>query len=382
MYHLFQIYSNLCGSASQKLNLEDSFQKFERLVAKNMSDNSEIFTWLGKAPDLTENDIQIDCVTHFYPENFAFRFNEDPIKEISKIIKENKDLNDSRNLGNFLFMCPELYARSITKFIFSNKDEISKSLLYFFFSSANLEYRTIHEASRLLLSRIAFPNNQIQISIIFDAFAAAYHSMNTYSEITTKEIAQVAVSCVVFSIFKSKTDILSQNEYIKILDNVKMQEGLKKDIYECLKAKPIPIFFMFASSLDEPNYSKSGYLKKIGGAIKGKTKRWFLIDNSKFTLKYYKDETKKQILGEVELAGSVTTYVSTTKKDQEHLVIKKLNGGPIGFKISKDGHPKRSNHTEYIAYGNDTETLKSWVSACNFVSFWSILNEFTKKRKV
>ena len=64
------------------------------------------------------------------------------------------------------------------------------------------------------------------------------------------------------------------------------------------------------------------------------------------------------------------------------MMIRRLDGGQIGLKILKDGTRKKSNHKKYEAFAEDNDTLMSWISACNFVSFWSILQKITESDTV
>jgi len=331
--------------------------------------DQNLTTWLGPAPEIPEYCIPLDKPDFSLPEDFAREFNMDPNKAVEQHLA-NRDISF---IAHVLFYCPGIYPSSLTKFVFS-KENYSHTFLVHYFSSITLDFLDITQAVKFLLSRIAFPNRTSYIGIIFKAFADAYTIGNPSCGFSYSDVNRIAIAAILFSIRQRKDSSLPQADFEAFLAPTALDADFKVKFYNELKTQAVPIFFDFASSNCEPNYSKKGYLKKVGGMFKltGKKQRFFIIDG--FILKYFKDESMTQQMGEVELRDSVSTFVPPEKKDPEHLLIKRFDGGPIGAKVVK-GVKKGGHHTEYVAYGNE-EDLKSWVSACNFVSFWSILDKF------
>ena len=343
--------------------------------------SDETTTWLGPIPNLSEIDTISDNMAIECPPCFAPHFNSNPVGAVEGMANTETRLLDQYSLGTFLFYCPNLYPSALSRLFFASTLENARSLLFYFFSSANLEFMEIMDAAKLLLSRIAFPIEQERIEAIFDAFADAYLAANVYLDMTPKTVSHIAVSCVVFSIFKTKSQSMELDSFMKLLKKVPVSEAYKKNVYNAVSANPIPIFVTFASSVQEPDYTKTGFLKKLGGSFKGKTKRFFAIEE--FSLRYYKDSNRKHLIGEVELEGIVAELVRATgKKETDRMMIRRLDGGQIGLKILKDGTRKKSNHKKYEAFAEDNDTLMSWISACNFVSFWSILQKITESDTV
>ncbi|KAH0803159.1 ankyrin repeat-containing protein [Histomonas meleagridis] len=344
-------------------------------LSQKYGENPQTTTWIGKAPLLQEIDYPFDHKKFEYPPDFANKFNKSPNQAISEIRSTMRQLNEESNLGPFLMYCPNIYPKSLTQYVFSDPSN-AHSILYYYFGAVNLEFLTIPEAARILLSRIAFPNNQQHLSTLFNTFASVYSEANPYLPLSRKEIAQVTVACIAFSIFYRKTEVLPLGEFLSFVKTVKVGDAYKEKIYYQLKENPIPIFFEFSVSLEEPNYNKSGLLKKeSGGVFKAKSKRFYIIDH--FSLKYFKDESKSELIGEIELDGSNTSFVPASKKEPPHMIIKKINGGSIGFTFTKDLQKRRSKETEHVIYENDEDTLLSWTCALNYVSFWSILDKLT-----
>ncbi|KAH0795559.1 hypothetical protein GPJ56_000438 [Histomonas meleagridis] len=364
------------GAPSQEAIEEMGIQNVASLSQKYNNEDPQTTTWIGGAPEFQEIDYPYALKRFDYPPDFAKKFNQSPATAITEIQETMKQLKEESNLGPFLMHCPGIYPRALAHYVFSSPST-SHTLLYYYFDSVNIEYMSIPKAARLLLSRIAFPINQKHLAVLFDSFADVYSTANPYLVISRKDIAQITVACIVFSIFYRKTKVLPMAEFLSFIKGVKLPDGYKEKIYYELKDNPIPVFFGFSVSLEEPNYNKSGILKReTGGVFKGKfSKRFYIIDH--FNLKYFKDETVSELIGQVELDGSYTQFFPANKKEPPHIVIRKLNGGPVGYVYTKDMEKKRIKDTEHVVYDNDVENLISWTCALNYVSFWSILDEFT-----
>lgn len=229
------------------------------------------------------------------------------------------------------------------------------------------------DAARLCFSRIAFQSSPQDLEKIFSVFARAYLDANPYYRIPPQQLSKVCAAFILFSVTKSKSCHISFESFCDTLQSLQIDKKILNDAYLALVSKPIPLFFLFASSRFEPEPSKEGDLMKIGGMFKSKTKRYFLIEDS--VLKYYKDSSKKVQLGEVELAGAYSHVVEASGKEPDKLVIERFDGEYIGSKITPK-EKKRSHHKSYIAYGTSLGELKIWDSVLNFVSFRSILYEY------
>ena len=333
-------------------------------------------TWLGKAPDFQDIDMFVNYQKFDYSPTFVEEFNKSPINAIHDLMCSQKEFKDYKNLGPYLMHAKGIYPRALTHYIFCEanmKGNHVSSILYYYFGSVNIEYMSIPAAARLLLSRIAFPNNHNQLEILFNAFATVYSEANPYMELSVIDISQIATACIAFSMFCRKTDVLSQEVFLSFIKTVKMEDIFKKQIYEQIKENPIPIFFLFSTSLQEPNYNKQGYLsvpcqtKMFKGKV---TRHYYIIDHQRYNLKYFKDENKSSLIGEIELKGSYTQILNSDKKNPQRLVIRKVDGGTIGYTYSKDLSKKPSDATEHVAFDNDPDVLISWTCALNYVSFW------------
>jgi len=333
-------------------------------------------SWRGQPVPFSENETPLDLMTLNYPEGFVELFNLKPEEAIASAKKGQTALDNSFYLGPYLFHCPGLSPVAISNFIFQNMAQ-SRSLLFYYFSSINLDYMSIVDACRFLFSRVAFSDNTDRLMVIFESFASAYILANPYINLSSEDLIRIGMAAVLASGFRTNKSAMPDEEFLSILENVKLQTSCKLKIIKSINQEPIPLFFSFTHFSQDPDYTKNGNLKKIGGMFKTKKDRYFLIEG--YILKYYNDHSKKEQIGELDIEGTVSSYLPADKKEGERLVIKRKDGGAIGYKISK-GVRKKSNHTEYIAYGNDTYDLLCWINTLNLVAFWKTLKNLACKK--
>ena len=135
----------------------------------------------------------------------------------------------------------------------------------------------------------------------------------------------------------------------------------------------IPIFISSQLTEHPPDPSKHGFLKKTGGSFNfSKKRRYFEIDN--LVLKYFTDKTKKTPLGEIELDGAYAELGDPKQHGPMSFVIRLIDGGNIGWKVRK-GKKERSNHTEYVAYGDSIDDILAWIESINLCSFCTLLTK-------
>ena len=328
-------------------------------------------TWLGSPPPLSETDMDVLSSTFEYSDTFAAQFNIDPGHAIKALLSRQSELNDQLTIGRYLFYCPGLYPQALYRFFFEHKLDDPDAVLFFYFSAANLEFMDIPSAARLLLSRFALPLDEKCLRSVFDAFARAYVAANEFIHFNVSTVAQVAIACVMASIHESEP-----SDIMDLLSNIDITDAYKQQICKFIKANPIPIFLTFISTTEKLIFSKSGNLKKMGGTFTGKTKRFFVVDGK--IMQYFKDEKKKQVLGEVDLSEvSAELIRATNKKETDHILIRRIDGSVMaGVKIGKDGTRKKKTYKKYEMFADDTQTLASWINLFNTISLWSILEKF------
>ena len=325
-------------------------------------------TWLGPAPPVTEIDTDLLSSQHEYSDVFALQFNEDPCQTMKTFLAQRKELSDQFTIGYYLFHCPGLNPAMLYRFFFENDMENAPLLLYFYFSAASLEFMDLADAIRMLIPRIALPLDEQKVSAIFYAFARAYLTANEWCNISDDFVMRTAVACVMCSL-----QGLEESKFMHILSKVPVPEIFKKHIYEKISLKPIPIFLTFTSTIHKPEFTKCGMLKKMRGSFSGKTKRFFVVDED--GLKYYKDEKKKQVLGEVDISCVLAELIrAASKKETDHILIRRLDGNAMaGAKIGKDGAKKKCSHKKYEVFAEDTKSLESWITLFNTYSFGTML---------
>ena len=331
-------------------------------------------SWLGPVPAIPAEFRPLDAPTLTPVPGIIDRFTEDPISAAQLLMARDSNYENPIFFGLFLCYCDGLLPSHVTCAVFANP-RTSSSVLYYFFSAVNLDFASIHETAYLLLSRIAFSNSPTQVRDVFNAIADAYCTANPFVGLTQAEVAHLFGVCVLFSMRKRSGDSLSFDEFCTLLESVHMDGQAKKELYNELVIKPIPLFFTFAGSETEPQHVKSGVMKKVGGKIRSKKKRFYEMDG--FVVKYYDSQSKKNLHGEIGLEGVYVEFVPETKGSDAHLKLARYDGQKMGQKKGK----KEGTHTEYELYGESSADVRQWCETMNFVAFWAVLMSFLNVRK-
>lgn len=333
--------------------------------------SSQVSSWNGSVQPVDNWLMPMD-IPHFqYEDSFARNFNQNPHEAFHAIYEKNQRLTEPASAGPFFFYCPNLSPVALTKFIFSKKFPYEiDTFLFHFFSSIVHEYQKIYPPVYHCFSRIALPDDMPTLNRIIHAFSSVYATSNPGDNMDIQTVAKLVKAIILTAGMKTPDFKFQRNQFMELLKPVSMGVSQKGDLYAEINERPFPIFFTFIEFDTPPEYKKTGMLRKIGGLFKTKKDRCFEIKG--FVLKYYSDNTMKQLVGELDIPGTVSSYNPATKKEPEHLLIKKKDGGSLGYKISKEGVRKKSNHSTYIAY-SEKEEIISWANNLNIIDFWKSL---------
>ena len=336
---------------------------------------SEERSWNGTTPTISSEYLPISVPKFNFSSSFVNNFNKNPLDTFKKEIENNQKIKEAEYAAQYLFYCYGLQKSALMNFIFSNNIYFKpENFLFLYFSCICMEYISLTDSLYLCLSRIAFPNDKEQLNIIFNSFARCYQMSNPYLKLSLEDIILISkVAIIVSGYHISNNNNYPNDKFMQLLKRVEISDQQKNYFYEKITKKPIPLFFTFGEYTEAPNYKKKGMLKKIGGFFKSKKDRMFAIDD--FVLKYYHDKSMKEEIGEIDIGGTISSYEPPTKKTPDYLIIKNKDNTPIGFKISKEGQRKKSNHMDYIAYGDSSNDLKEWAKTLNILSFWKIMFE-------
>ncbi|EAY20426.1 hypothetical protein TVAG_110380 [Trichomonas vaginalis G3] len=334
------------------------------------SSEAEIQSWNGGVPEVEEELIPIDIPKFKHLKGFASNFNKNPLEMVKKSIEVNNNLDDASALGPFLFYNEGVSPIAMTKLVFGPDFPFDvRTFLFYFFSSISHEYTILSKSTYYCLSRIAFPDNPQQIQIIFDCFASAYCTCNPEYNYDLASVIAMAKTLLIASGYNIPNGKLPLPRFLDLCKYSNIPDNHKMKLYDEINKKPIPIFFTFTHFSSPPEYEKKGMLKKIGGLFKTKKDRCFAIDG--FVLKYYNNNTMRDLIGELDIPGTISSFIPATKKEPDYLLIRRKDGGSLGYKISKEGVRKKSNHDDYIAYA-EKEDILSWANTLNLISFWQL----------
>jgi hypothetical protein len=279
-------------------------------------------------------------------------------------------------VGPYLFFCQGIHPRAVSALFFSKPSE-SHSLFYHFFSSPNLDYLPLAEACRILLSRIAFPDDKTGISNVFSAFADAFCEVNNYVMESRGEIAKLAMAAVILSMSRRTAkahDCLSQADFLRLVQSVRSSVNYKTKLYEAIKRHPITLFFMSMHFNSDPE-GKALCLSKTGAVFKMKT-RVYCVLHEDAILRTYRDSACKDCSREIPLGNVKTHFTAASGKEPAKLSLASLDGGPFGFGLKK-GDRKPSKKTEYVFSCGDEADLRMWMESLSFKRLYLRLMEMT-----
>lgn len=328
-------------------------------------------SWNGPPPDVPSHLIPIDLPKFTYPTDYAKMFNQDPMLMITVAITTDSTIVQLHNMGPYLFYCKGIYPSSISKLIFSPKFPFEiKSFLYFYFNSIIHEFNSLSDSIYYCLSRIAFPPNLSQVNTILEIFSAVYLTANPNFDYDIPALTSLLAALLLQSGYNIPSKKFPKSKYLELTHINKIPRAYRERVFNDLEKRPFPVFFTFTHFNNPPEYEKKGMLKKMGGLFKTKKDRCFAIEG--FVLKYYNDNTMIDQIGELDIPGTISSYQPAQKKEPEHLLIRKSDGGSLGYKISKEGIRKKSNHSDYIAYA-DKDDILTWANNLNLIAFWKIV---------
>jgi hypothetical protein len=330
-------------------------------------------TWLGKPPPLSEVDIPVPHKS-IPIGSFASEFNSEGPKAIDRAIADKLIRTaEPHHVAPFLFYAEGVRQAAITQYFFLRSNE-TQTLFYYYFSAPNIDYLSLPDALRLLLSRVAFPEERSGLFAIFCAFADAYCESNQYIGETRDEIRKLAIASVVLSMSKRKSDCFPQAQFMKLIEQVRCPDECKVFLYESLKQTPIVLYFTLIHFQTDPEPVKRGTMLKSRGLF-NKTKLYCVLSDT--SLKVYKDERCTDQSEEIPLYNVTIKFVPAKDKEPAKIVIASNDLLPFGSSFQKGlRRPAKKSQYEFSGPKEDTE-LKTWVEYLNFTALHINLIQMT-----
>jgi hypothetical protein len=333
-------------------------------------------SWFGKPPPLRPVDIPLSRGKPHYSAAFAAAFNSTGEAAIRGAVADKSLLSaEPHYVSPFLFFCDGIRPAAVSQYFFQKPAE-AQTLFYYYFASANLDYMALPDALRLLLSRVAYPDDQKSLFAIFCAFADAYYESNQYISETRDEICKLAIAAVVLSMSKRKAsaEILSQARFLQLVEQVRCSEEFKLYLYESLREKPIVLYFTSVHFSTDPETVKKGVLTKTRGLF-NKKKLYCVLSEQIF--KIYNDQGCSDQSEEIPLHNVTVRFVPAKDKEPAKMVISSKDGLPFGSSFQKNQRrPGKKSAYEFSGPREDTE-LRAWVDNLNFAAFYAHLIQLT-----
>lgn len=309
--------------------------------------------------------------------SFADEFNANPLATIDKYMDTNYDvISNDYALSRILFYHNSLNLSAITNFFLSRKPN-QKSLLFYYFTSFNMDYMDLSNAARIALSRIAFPNDKEAIQLIIQTFCEAYLSHNNYFDIEIYDAFHLTRASILFSLRAADNQEMTKAEFQSILNKSAILTSMtnlddKKDFidtfFDDIKRVPIPIFFTFMETIEPRKIQLEGELYKINSRTK--KKKYFELTET--DLLYYKailgHKTGSKEQQGTFVLDNVSAQFNPQPKNPHEILIKKKDGKPFGFTVSKKETVQKARKSLTLCGKNHID-MENWIKSINYNSF-------------
>jgi hypothetical protein len=333
-------------------------------------------SWFGKPPQLRQVDIPFSRPKVQCPPSFAVAFNSTGEAALRSAFSEKLIPSmEPHHVSPFLFFCDGIRPQAVSQY-FLQKMSDAQTLFYYYFSAANLDYLALPDAMRLLLSRVAYPEDQKSLFAIFCAFADAYAEANSYISETREEICKLAIAAVVLSMSKRKAsgDCLAPPRFLQLVEQVRCSQDFKTHLYEAIRERPIVLYFTSFHFSADPEISKKGVLTKPRTLFNKKRLFCLLQDQS---LKIYNDQGCTDQSEEVPLYNVTVKFAPAKDKEPAMIVISSKDGLPFGSSFQKNQRRPGKKAVYEFSGAKDEQELKTWVDTFNFVAFYLQLIQMT-----
>lgn len=338
-----------------------------------VQDYSELPYPSSLIPAIPPGDLPLDRKMYEYSPTFSADFNKNSINAINnskQTLRSKEVLQDVFSLGPYLFFADSIHPKALTEFFFSKYNQNQHAaLLYFFFSSVSLEFVSIVDAMRMLLPRVALPDNAEQLRTIIGAFAAAYYDANEYFAESKEEVANITVEAVLLALY---------NEY-SIFSGEDALRSIRPSIGGELSVKRMPLCFAFADEGRGRELKVSGSLARLGqGLLKRKKKNYYHLQSN--SLQFYKSRDSREVLGVIPLDGVEVEQVPAQGREQAHFVIRSVNEKPFGYRVNM-GKRKYSKKTQYTMFADSENEISEWVRTLKLTAFYHTVESLATRQK-
>ena len=304
--------------------------------------------------------------------DFDSLFNSNPKAAISKLCSYNDKFSDPYYLGKLLCITKGLNPNKITEILTNSKFQ-PQPFFFFFFSALNIEFTPIVDAASVLFSRISFPNSEITLRTIFQAFSDAYLSKNPNSSLTHVNLLAVVISIVSFSARASAKNLLSPEEFEIFFKRTSLNKDNIFQLYNKLTHKTLQLNFSFAEFKTPPNLKLEGPIKRSKSVFSLRRSLFLKIDGKWLLLS--NDPKFSSLKLKILLFDIFANVQKSSKDDSFELQIVSNKGTNLNIQPPKANEGKDPKH--YYIHGDSKEELEEWAAIMNYVSFLIVLTSIT-----
>ena len=275
--------------------------------------------------------------------------------------------------AKYLYFSP--YSPQIIYILLKKKDLFNIKFLFYYFSSPKIEYIPFNNFLECFFSRIAIPSSKEEIIILFESIGSVFETYSHVLPMGSYSFTHTIVCFFYYFYMKLINQPLDDQKFSKILKSHNSSKFISKQLLSKLISIKnecnFSLFFTFSHPNYSPNLEKNGYLTATIGLF-GTNKKVFVIIEQ-FSLKMYKDDSKKVEIGGIPLLNINFLYLENTKYS---FTIQSDDNIPVGY-VLQGGKPIIQDPGKLILIVDSLEELESWRSSIMHVSFLKTMNNLT-----
>ena len=314
--------------------------------------------WLMKLPE--------DVIPFgFKPtDQYSDKFNSDPVNCFIEIVQRPGMSVIPPAVANLLFF-ENFTPHALAKVLF-NSALVQRRFLRSFFRAPSLEFFDFVDALRILVSRIAFPNDRNDLISVLTALGAALHANGVLEGYSCRAVTFLASVCLYHSLMIDDSnrratflDMCMKCAEVKAIPKERLHR-----ILDDLESSHLETSFTFSDPRYPPRYDYEGSF-----VVKGKRKKKKLngVIHHDSLMLYDK---QKQVRGGIPLMNIV--FVHPLKDDPLAFRIDNANNDNVGFTV-KRGKSIPSGSSSMPLGVESIDEVEKWRSALMHVAFKKVL---------
>jgi len=297
-------------------------------------------------------------------EKFVNKFNESPIPSLQHLIQINCRFVEPFYFGQFLRLVNGFNPYSITEALSANQLKMGVSFFHFF-TAVNTEYTSLQAAIAMSFSKIALPNDEKALNIIFNSFIDSYRFFNPEIGYSSRDMFIIIVSSIICSIKNLGTSHYLNEELLKAIRGSSYGAKRMANIINQLDSHKFTVHFSFGQFEKFPALNKQGIIRKQKGFFS--LKKSYFVKLEREWLSLYEEDSRISPVEQIQLAHTKTVDISS-KKNGLCFQLSRIDEKDLIYYV-----PKKTPENSITFHAENESDVQEWVASLNLSSFCETL---------